>query len=133
MALSYIVPRASELPHEIPADVRNERAALEQLVDWSRIRRPRPLDRLLPDTIEWGNRLPADIRPTQLMSQYPRVANRLAIAWQDPKAVADVFDDVLVDRRGGRRGFPPVAQAELLSLRSHVQRARSVRRACQMI
>jgi len=37
---------------------------------------------------------------------------------QDPNAVQEVLDDVLIDRRGGRRGFPPPVQQELLRLRA---------------
>jgi hypothetical protein len=53
---------------------------------------------------------------------FPRVANRLAIAWPDPKAVQEVLDDVLIDRRGGRQGFPPAVQQELLRLGTLVGR-----------
>jgi len=92
----------------------------EPIIDWTRVRRARPLDRLLPATQRWANSLAKQEKPIQLMKMYPRIANRLAFAWDDPKAVQDVLDDVLIDRRGGRQGFPPVVQAELIRLRSAV-------------
>ena len=88
----------------------------EPKVDWSRVRRARPLDHLLPGTQRWAESLPAASTPAHLVRMYPRVANRLAIAWQDPKAVQEVLEDVLVDRRGGRQGFPPSVQHELRRL-----------------
>jgi len=51
---------------------------------------------------------------------YPRIANRLALACNDPQAIRDVLNDVLIDRRGGRRGFPPSVLSELLKFRSMV-------------
>ena len=84
-------------------------------IDWAPARRVRPLDELLPATERWAASL-GDAK--NLIRLYPRVANRLAFAWQDPKAVQDVFDDLLIDRRGGRQGFPPLVAAELLRLRA---------------
>jgi len=44
----------------------------------------------------------------------------LALACNDPQAIRDVLNDVLIDRRGGRRGFPPSVLSELLKFRSMV-------------
>jgi hypothetical protein len=66
------------------------------------------------------------MQPTHLIAEYPRIANRLAFAWQDPKAVRDVLDDVLVDRRGDRQGFPPMVRAELLRIRALTDGAHSL-------
>ena len=85
-------------------------------VDWSQVRRARPLDRLLPGTERWAESLPVAFTPAHLIRIFPRVANRLAIAWQDAKAAQEVLNDVLIDRRGGRQGFPPLVQQELLRL-----------------
>ena len=51
-----------------------------------------------------------------LARHYPRLANRFATAWNDKASVALVFDDLLADRRGTRRGFPPAVEANLLAL-----------------
>ena len=88
-------------------------------IDWTMVRRARPLDQLLlPATQRWATLLPDEMRPTHLIAAYLRIANRLAFAWQDPKAVHDVLDDALIDLRGGRQGFPPIVQAELLRIRA---------------
>ena len=94
-----------------------ERANVEPEVDWSRVRRARPLDRVLPGTQQWAQSLPMELTPDGVVRMYPRIANYLAIAWQDPNAVQEVLDDVLIDRRGGRQGFPPPVQKELLRLK----------------
>ena len=65
----------------------------------------------------WLDGLPSRLRPTCTAAAYPRIVNRLALCWRDPELVAKVFADLMVDRRGGRRGFPPAVAAELLALR----------------
>ena len=45
--------------------------------------------------------------------QYPRIANRLALVWPDAVLAKRVLDDVVADRRGGRRGFPREVADEL--------------------
>ena len=41
---------------------------------------------------------------------------RFATSWNDKAGVALVFDDLLADRRGTRRGFPPAVEENLLAL-----------------
>ena len=65
----------------------------------------------------WLRSLPARRRPLRLCTDYPRVANRLAWCWPDAELSAQAIDDLLIDRRGGRRGFPPLVQRELRRLR----------------
>lgn len=120
MAPGYRVPRIKLFSYDVQDDPAMGTPPADELVDWSRVRRVRPLDQLLPATSEWARRLPEAIRPVHLVRLYPRVANRLAFAWQDRRATEDVFDDVLIDRRGGRRGFPPDVRADLLQLRAHM-------------
>jgi len=80
---------------------------------WEGVRRPpRHSDESLTGTTRlWLRRLPAGRRPLRLCTLYPRVANRIAWHWRDPAQAREVLDDLLTDRRGGRRGFPrPVVQ-----------------------
>lgn len=86
--------------------------------DWMPKRRGQPLDRLLPATRQWAESLPESARPLNLLRTFPRIANRIAHDWQDYEATCAVLDDLLVDRRGGRRGFPPPVHAELLNLKA---------------
>ena len=60
-----------------------------------------------------------EVQPLALLQSFPRVANALARLWQDDSAAALYLDELLVDRRGGRRGFPPEIHNELLTLRAY--------------
>jgi hypothetical protein len=85
--------------------------------DWQR-RAPRECDQALTGTTRhWLRRLPAGRRPWRLCEHFPRVANRIAWCWPDAALAAQVLDDLLVDRRGGRRGFPAPVARELQRLR----------------
>ena len=64
-----------------------------------------------------------------LAGRFPHVVNRLSECWSAPARVVDVLDELLVDRRGGRRGFPADALAELLTLREAVARRPAARGA----
>ena len=90
-------------------------------------RRARPFDQLLPMTYRWAETLPGALKPTHLMQTYPRIANRIAGVWADRHETLDALDEFLVDRRGGRRGFPPFVLAELLWLRDLAAQRSKVR------
>jgi hypothetical protein len=62
-----------------------------------------------------------------LADRFPHVVNRLAACWAAPFDVIDLLDELLVDRRGGRRGFPADALAELLALRRATMRRAKAR------
>jgi len=96
-------------------------------VDWTPLRAPIvDQDRaLLSSTHLWLRRIPTPMHPKQLCRYYPRVANRLAQNWDDPVATDRLFDDLLTDRRGRRRGFPERIKAEIERLeRYHGRRPR---------
>jgi hypothetical protein len=111
-------------------DLEHARLAHEELPDgvdkiptlvpnyWEqRRRKPLPTDRALQgSTIEWLLKLPASLRPRELCDRYPRAANAVAAAWHGSERAA-VLDDLLSDRRGNRRGFPPEVKSELQALR----------------
>jgi len=82
-------------------------------------RRARPINQALPATLKWFDALPPEIQPAALLRDYPRIANALARAWNDAPALAEYLDSLLVDRRGGRRGFPGDVHHELQSLREY--------------
>ncbi len=72
---------------------------------------------------QWLRRLPARERPLALCSMYARLANRLAAVWEDPGQTEAVFDELMIDHRGGRLGFPPMVALELMRLhRLHEKR-----------
>ena len=81
-------------------------------------RPPRACDNGLTGTARrWLRSLPARRRPLRLCIEHPRVANRIAWVWRDPVAAAQVLDDLLLDSRGGRRGFGVAITRELQRLR----------------
>ena len=52
------------------------------------------------------------------MDQFPRIANLLAANWNEPIAFHGYMNNLLVDRRGGRQGFPSDIKNELIKLRT---------------
>ncbi|MEW6693699.1 hypothetical protein Tther_01705 [Tepidimonas thermarum] len=72
---------------------------------------------LHPDTDAWLRALPGVDYPEALVARFPRIANALAAARDDPDALRQRFDELLHDHRGGRRGFPFDVLMELLALR----------------
>ena len=87
--------------------------------DWTSQRKAAPFNKLLGSTSRWAEALPPEVRPHALMAQYPRLANMAAASWEIEKAFRDYLDLLLVDRRGGRKGFPPEILAEFENLRNY--------------
>jgi len=80
---------------------------------------PVTANRLLSSTIDWLASLPPNVRPLALATKFPRVANRIAEEWREQGACRRDFDDLVYDKRGTRRGFPPDVYVELLALRDY--------------
>ena len=80
------------------------------------------VNRLLSSTIDWLAGLPPSVRPLALATKFPRVVNRIAQEWREPSVCRLDFDDLVYDRRGTRRGFPPDVYVELLALRDYYYR-----------
>src|SRR5262245_57489967 len=59
------------------------------------------------------------VRPTELAARYPRIVNRIARDWRQPKQVDRYLQDLLVDTRGKRQGFPLRIVMEVSTLREH--------------
>jgi hypothetical protein len=89
--------------------------------DPRRLRRGHPLEEPLPATFRWVASLPADVRPLALLRQFPRIANSLARARRHPSSWSAYMDELLNDRRGGRRGFPLTIYTELHALHEYFQ------------
>lgn len=97
---------------------------------WSKQRRPAEArDRLLtPAADMWLDQLPRGIRPLDLPRAYPRIANEIAEVWNNGPLCLRLLEELMVDRRGGRRGFPARVALEIAALRDHrlsMERARS--------
>jgi hypothetical protein len=87
--------------------------------DWGSKRAPAAAETLRTTTIQWILKLPPHIQPRFLQVRYPRVANRLAALWDDVTACEGFMDDLLTDKRGGRKGFPLNVATEIASLRDY--------------
>jgi hypothetical protein len=85
--------------------------------NWETKRAPAAAETLRTATIQWILKLPPHIQPRFLQVRYPRVANRLAALWDDVTACERFMDDLLTDKRGGRKGFPLNVATEIASLR----------------
>jgi hypothetical protein len=96
--------------------------ALDQVDDESASRRAqRVREPLADDTLRWLAGLPDDVRPEELPVRFPRIANALALRWFDGDLCRAYLEDVLIDRRGNRRGLPHVVAEELARLKNHVE------------
>ena len=87
--------------------------------DWSGRRKAMPADHLLPATVNWLANLPLELQPNATRDAFPRIANTLALLWTRPEPLRDYLDDLLVDSRGGRRGFPLAILQELHALSAY--------------
>ena len=66
-----------------------------------------------------------ELYPHRLEERFPRIVNKLVAAWPSPDSTAAVFDDLLIDRRGGRQGFPPEIAREIFQLSIAYERLRA--------
>ena len=74
---------------------------------------------LLQATVLWMDSLSAPLRPVALARDFPRIANRIAEIWKRPARCDEYFQQLLIDHRGGRKGFPAAVAMELSKLSSH--------------
>jgi hypothetical protein len=58
--------------------------------------------------------------PMQLANAHPRIIERIVALWQQGPALETYLDDLLIDRRGNREGFPSEIIMEILALKNHV-------------
>lgn len=116
---------------DLPSDVQltdvtvpghGTRTGTSEAKNFQHVRRRDPVNRLLPQTVDWILSLPPKVRPHLLASKFARIANWLCSTWHDPEATQLCFDDLLTDRRGGRQGFPLGVLKELQALRRHHRR-----------
>ena len=65
--------------------------------------------------------LPTNLKPILLTIDYPHVMNRIAELWMRPIQLDRYFEELAIDGRGGRRGFPLAIANEISNLREHYQ------------
>ncbi len=89
--------------------------------EWLARRKANPCEALLTTTARWYAGLPLAVQPEALRARFPRIANGLAAGWHDRDTTRRYFDDLLTDRRGGRRGFPADVLEELHKLKTYYE------------
>jgi hypothetical protein len=96
--------------------------------DWSTARRARSDEqvKINKDVIAWVSHLPPDIRPRALANQYPRIFNRVVELWKHPFSCEKYLDELLLDGRGSRQGFPLDVADELASLKTHLLETKNI-------
>jgi hypothetical protein len=79
-----------------------------------------PEDRKLNAAAEaWYAALPDTVQPVKLAERYPGICNRMAERWKQPEQIVPYFDELLMDNRGGRQGFPISIAIEIASLKEY--------------
>ena len=75
--------------------------------------------KLQNETCAWLVALPERVRPLHLARKFPRIANQLASAWTRPVVCDQIFDELMLDHRGKRQGFPLEIAREITELRAY--------------
>lgn len=106
---------------EAKAVLKGEEEKNKVAEDWSKKRQPvLPSDLKLRDsTIVWLMELPVDVRPLHLARKFPRIANKLSDNWTRPLICDGIFEELMIDHRGTRQGFPEEVAKEITSLRGY--------------
>ena len=56
----------------------------------------------------------------RLGQQFPRIANKLAVLWEEPAVCRKFLTSFMLDDRGDRDGFPPEVIMELSALEAYI-------------
>lgn len=75
-----------------------------------------PKEQLPAHTVQWIVSLPAAARPLHLFMHYPKLGNKLAMLWENTGDAQRFFDEMLMDTRGTRQGFPKEVFDDLMRL-----------------
>lgn len=67
-------------------------------------------------TYQWFAKLPAHEKPWELARYFPRITNDLAARWDKPAECKRFLEQLLLDNRGGRQGFPMNVAREIMAL-----------------
>jgi hypothetical protein len=105
--------------HIVGPESRQPRTEPPHAEIWSSRRKAAPSDFLFAPTERWMTGLPFDVQPRALARRFPRIANALAALWTRPAEATDYLNDLLVDHRGGRQGFPLEVLDELHTLNAY--------------
>ena len=102
-----------------PARVEREGVEPAPTGDWTSHRKANPAVVPLKATAVWMENLPCEVRPHALYIRMPRIANAVAALWARPDATQAFLDSLLIDRRGGRKGFAEDIMNDLQKLQAY--------------
>jgi hypothetical protein len=72
-------------------------------------------------TKKWIEKLPPEAHPTQLGEKYPRLLNRISSLWRHPDELMEYLNELIVDTRGDRSGFPIAIVTELVNIKDYYE------------
>lgn len=104
------------LPAEILAEEEN-RLKVEQAK--AQAKRTAPLADLDNRSKQILKAMPLDVRPSNVVSKFPHIMNLISRSWNEPKEFVKTLDELLIDDRGNRVGFPFAVIVELTELREY--------------
>ena len=67
----------------------------------------------------WLAQLPQPVQPRETAARFPHIVSKLATLWQSPEVCRAYFNELLLDERGDRKGFPNRVARELVALLYH--------------
>jgi len=106
--------------HSLVSHRREQQGNLEPTPqDWTGRRKAKPAEFLFPATKRWIASLPSEFQPTATAEFFPRIANALAGLWSAPEELTSYFNELFVDKRGRRQGFPARVSSELHALSAY--------------
>ncbi|MEO7031323.1 MAG: hypothetical protein ABI351_05185 [Herbaspirillum sp.] len=93
---------------------------MRDAVDWDRLRRSKSNEsiKLTDFTVRWLFQQSKEHLPKMLAREYPRIVNQIADLWERPDTCIRYLDDLLIDQRGTRQGFPLRIVQELTRMRT---------------
>jgi hypothetical protein len=100
----------------------NPAATADDESTWAGRRKAQPVAVLLPATQRWLDSLPREVHPHALAEQFPRLANLFYLNWSNPNDCVEFITSLVVDKRGGRRGFPADVLKDIHGLRLYYAR-----------
>ncbi len=99
---------------------RYERERAQQMAR-ARLDAPTALERPSSKATELIAKIPKDLSLIHVYSEYPRILNKIANTWNEPREFYPYIDSLLLDSRGGRQGFPFAVARELNRLAQHYE------------
>ena len=65
--------------------------------------------------------LPIDVKPILMSIDFPHIVNKISELWTRPILLDRYFEELSLDARGGRKGFPLGVALEIANLREYYQ------------